>query len=204
MSIMTIMSKTSKEIKPYLSTGEVARICHMSRATVFNWVKDGKLKASRVPGGRYNIFRRDFLSFMKKSNLLALVEENSLYQETRILIVDDQIDIIETIKTFLEKTRPDFHVTGTTSGFEAGQLVYSFKPDIVILDIIMPKIDGFAVCRKIKSDPLTRDINVIAVTGYPSEENIERIKKEGASFCLEKPLDFNELLDSLKKLIQTH
>jgi len=177
MSIMTIMSKTSKEIKPYLSTGEVARICHMSRATVFNWVKDGKLKASRVPGGRYNIFRRDFLSFMKKSNLLALVEENSLYQETRILIVDDE-----------ELARSRLQRMLTTLGH----------------DEIMPKIDGFAVCRKIKSDPLTRDINVIAVTGYPSEENIERIKKEGASFCLEKPLDFNELLDSLKKLIQTH
>jgi excisionase family DNA binding protein len=198
------MSKTSKEMKPYLSTGEIAHICHMSRASVFNWIKTGKLKASRVPGGKYKIFRRDFLGFMKKADLLALVEEDSRPRETRILIVDNQPEIIETIKTFIEKNRPNFYVTGTTSGFEAGQLVHSFKPDVVILDIVMPEIDGFTVCRKIKSEPTTRGINVIAVTGYPSEKNIERIKKEGASVCLTKPLNFDELLNNIEDLVQTH
>jgi len=138
---------------------------------------------------------------LKKADLLDLVEESDLLsQRTRILIVDDQPEVIETIKTFLEKNRPNFHVTGTTSGFEAGQIVFSFKPDIVILNLVMPGIDGFAVCRKIKSEPFTRDIKVIAITGYPTEENIERIKKEGASACLAKPLDFKELLDKIEKL----
>ncbi len=200
---MSNMSRISSKEKPYLRTGEIAQICHISRATVFNWIKAGKLKASRVPGGKYEIFRPDFMDFMKKANLLTLVKEPFLYQrETRILIVDDQPEVIKTIKIFMEGRKPYFHVEGTTSGFEAGQLIFSFKPDIVILDLIMPGIDGFAVCRKIKSDPMTKDIMVIAVTGFNSPENRKKIENEGASFCMAKPLNFNELLDRIEKLTE--
>lgn len=198
---MAKMSNMSKKI--YYTTGEIAEICHASRATVFNWIKAGKLKASRIPGGKYKIFRRDFLDFLRKSNLLALLEEsNSLHQTTKILIIDDQPDIVEAIKIFLEKSNPHFHVRGVTNGFGAGHLIHSFKPDIVILDLFMPGLDGFAVCRDVKSNLVTKNIKIIAITGYPTEENIEKIKKEGADAVFAKPLDYNNLLKRIERLVK--
>jgi len=195
------MSNLAK--RPYLSTGEIARICHISRATVFNWIKDGKLKASRIPGGKYKIFNNEFLSFMKKAGLLPLVEETEVLSHgIKILIVDDQPKIVESIKIFLEKTDPNFHVTGATSGFEAGQLVFSFKPDVIILDLIMPDVDGFAVCKNIKSNSLTKNTKIIAVTGYPTEENRKKIKLAGADAIFVKPLDYRELLKKIAELFK--
>ena len=195
------MSNLAK--RPYLSTGEIARICHISRATVFNWIKDGKLKASRIPGGKYKIFNNEFLSFMKKAGLLPLVEDPEVLSHgIKILIVDDQPKIVESIKIFLEKTDPNFHVTGATSGFEAGQLVFSFKPDVIILDLIMPDVDGFAVCRNIKSNSLTKNTKIIAVTGYPTEENRKKIKLAGADAIFVKPLDYRELLKKIAELFK--
>ncbi|HNS33410.1 MAG TPA: response regulator [bacterium] len=195
------MSNLAK--RPYLSTGEIARICHISRATVFNWIKDGKLKASRIPGGKYKIFNNEFLSFMKKAGLLPLVEDPEVLSHgIKILIVDDQPKIVESIKIFLEKTDPNFHVTGATSGFEAGQLVFSFKPDVIILDLIMPDVDGFAVCKNIKSNSLTKNTKIIAVTGYPTEENRKKIKLAGADAIFVKPLDYRELLKKIAELFK--
>jgi len=120
--------------------------------------------------------------------------------ETRILIADDESRIVETLKTFLEKVSTEYHVTGATSGFEAGKLLQTFKPDVVILDLIMPGMDGFEVCRQIKSDPQTRDVKIIAMTGYTTDDNIERIKKEGADTVFLKPFDYQELLKEIARL----
>ena len=87
-----------------------------------------------------------------------------------------------------------------TNGFDAGRLLYTFSPDIIILDLIMPGLDGFEVCRNIKSDPLTKHMKIIAVTGYPSRDNIQKIKSEGASSYMVKPLDYRELHKTIKSL----
>ena len=187
--------------KPYFTTGEIGRLLHVTRVTVYRWIKLGRLKAARVHQGKYRISTEVFATFVKQHEL-----ENSIASEiparpiVRILVVDDESDAVWTVKTFLEKENPHYHVVGTTCGFEAGGLMSSFRPKVVILNFDMKGVDGFNVCRKIKSDPQTRKTGIIAITGRSSGKRLERIKKEYARIVLTKPLDYRRLLSSVERL----
>ena len=85
--------------------------------------------------------------------------------------------------------------------FEAGELMQKTKPDLILLDLMMPNIDGFTVCQHIKSNEDTKNINVITMTGYPSDENVERIKKAGAITCLAKPISLKDLNKVISPLL---
>ena len=162
----------------------------------------GKLRAFCTPGGNYRILTKDFDRFLKEFGMKKFVSHTATARHPliKILVVDDEPKIVETIKLFLEEANPNFHVIGATTGFDAGRLIHTFSPDIVILDLIMPGVDGFEVCRQIKSDSLTKHIKVIAITGYASEENLQRIKRERADACIAKPFDYNELVKKIEKL----
>ena len=187
--------------KPYLTTGGIAKILHVTRVTVYRWIKLGQLKGVRVHQGKYRVSKKVFAEFIKQHKLENSVAPEILATPTvKIMVVDDEPEIVKIIKAFLEKANPHYHVVVATSGFEAGQLVNSFRPDVVILDLIMPGVDGFSVCRKIKSDPRTRGTKIIAVTAYASEENLKKIRKEGADIVLTKPFDYQKLLSIVSKL----
>jgi CheY-like chemotaxis protein len=79
-------------------------------------------------------------------------------------------------------------------GFAAGRQVESFKPDVLLLDLKMPGLNGFDVCQEIKTNPITRHIRIIAVTGYASAQNRRLILAAGAETCLAKPFQSDELL----------
>ncbi|MCF8138696.1 MAG: response regulator, partial [Desulfotignum sp.] len=89
-------------------------------------------------------------------------------------------------------------------GFDAGMKIMTFKPGLVILDLIMPGMDGFEVCRQIKANPDTAHIKVLAVTGYDSEENRQKILSEGADAYLAKPLFKEELMQTIQTLLHTN
>ena len=82
-------------------------------------------------------------------------------------------------------------------GFEAGVKVESFRPHALVLDLMMPGIDGFEVCRRLRARPTLNHIRIVAVTGFPSTENVDRILAAGADACLEKPIDSERLLAEL-------
>jgi len=82
-------------------------------------------------------------------------------------------------------------------GFGAGSKVQSFKPDVILLDLMMPGMNGFEVCKALSSDSATDAIKIIAITGFYSAENVSRIIEAGASACLQKPIDTQALLDLL-------
>jgi len=190
--------------KPYLTTGGIAKILHVTRVTVYNWIKSEKLKAARVHQGKHRVSKKDFAEFVKQHKLKNSIASEFLAMPiVKILVVDDEPDMVRTIKTFLEKINPHYHVVGATSGFEAGLLIRSFAPDIIILDLIMPGVDGFSICRKIRENHQAKDIKIIAMTGYPSPENLKRIKKEGVSEILAKPFKYRKLLSVIKKLTKS-
>ena len=195
------MNNNNKGKKPYLTTGGIAKILHVTRVTVYNWIKLGQLKAARVHQGKYRVSRKDFAEFIKQHKLENSIASESIAPPTiKILVVDDEPEVIKIIKAFLEKANPYYHVVGTTSSFEAGHLISSFSPNLVILDLVMPGMDGFSVCRQIKSDPHTRGTKIIAITAHSSDANLKKIRKEGADIVLTKPFNYRKLLSSIKKL----
>lgn len=185
-----------------LTTGQVAEYCSVRPATVFNWVRAGKIKAYSTLGGHYRIRIEDFREFLKQQNIP--VDEDFLsIRQGRILIVDDDSHTVGIIQKALEKDDPDYRFATAADGYAAGLQVASFQPDLVILDLMMPKVDGFELTRQIKNDPRTRGTKVLVVTGYPDEPNLQKAREAGADEVLTKPPDIEDLRRKTRALMRT-
>ena len=87
-----------------------------------------------------------------------------------------------------------------SDGFEAGQQVATFRPDVIFLDLRLPGLDGFEVCRRIKSNPMTEHIKIIAMTGYYEGDVAQRVVELGAALLLQKPFTPDDLRRALAKV----
>lgn len=112
----------------------------------------------------------------------------------RILIVDDELEWQELLIEVIAGANEEVYIESAVDGYEAGRKVRWFKPDIVLLDLGMPGIDGIQLCQTIKSNPETSSTRVIAITGKATQENVNRLLEAGAEHCLAKPLDYDKLL----------
>ena len=173
-----------------LTTGEVATHCRVSYETVNQWIKAGKLKSYTTPGRHHRIQVEDFRKFIAEHHLPPLAAPR--VDRFKILIVDDEPSIVQMMTKELTRTA-EYEVATAADGFEAGIQVARFQPDLIILDLIMPHMDGFKVCQQIKSDPETQQIAILVITGYPTDENLQRALECGADYCLAKPLQLPEL-----------
>jgi CheY-like chemotaxis protein len=118
-----------------------------------------------------------------------------------LLIVDDELEVLQWIGKALVQKCPGFRILMANDGFAAGKLVTAQPPDLVILDLYMPGLDGFEVCRSIKSDPQTNAIKIIAVTAHPSPEAEKAIREAGAEEYMPKPLDADHLAGLIGTLL---
>lgn len=182
----------SSDDKPYLTPSEAAKILMLSPITVRAWAQKGLLPSETTPGGHRRFLREDVEQFAKQC------KSPPPRSDLRVLIVDDDTQVAGFLIELLTNQNEPFIVSSAADGFEAGRKVHTFEPDIILLDLMMPELDGFAVCRQIKADPDTSDIRVFAMTGFPSPENEQRILEAGAEVCLSKPLDIELLLGLLK------
>ena len=122
-------------------------------------------------------------------------------QRKKILVVDDDKIIVETIVQALEEDEYGFEMISASDGFEAGLQISHFKPDLVILDIMMPDINGYEVCQKIKCNPVTKDTKVIVLSAYLNEDAFKQMKEYGADACFSKPLPLGQLKIEVVKLL---
>ena len=175
--------------KAVFTTFEAAKLCHVSPLSIINWVNAGRLPAFRTPGGHRRIRREDLLLFMRDNGLPIPDEMQEGSGRRKVLIVDDEPSIRELLSEHLSTRTSPYEVSTAADGFEAGRLVATFRPDVVLLDLRMPGVDGFQICRTIKADPDTLNIVVIAMTGYYSPETEARVLECGAVRCFAKPLD---------------
>ncbi|MFQ5480803.1 MAG: response regulator [Thermodesulfobacteriota bacterium] len=183
--------------KPY-TTGEVAAFCDVTINAVKKWIAAGKLPAFRTPGGHYRIERHDFKAFVEKFRLH--IKDRSSAAAKKILIVDDEDLILTFITETLLTTSSDYIIETANDGYEALIKIGRFNPDVLILDIMMPRLDGFEVCRRLKAGKSTKDIKILAITAYGDDEK-ERIRRLGADVCLSKPLNMSDFLQSVRSLL---
>ncbi len=188
--------------KKFFTTGDIARIFGVSRISAYKWVTNGKIKAFKIPGGRYKVTKKDLSDFIKKSGMDSHTAGSLEPEGFRILIVDDENLVIQTVQDYMKAENPSYIVTSASDGFEAGRILSRVNPDIVILDLFMPGINGFNLCRNIRNDPNTKHIKIIAITGYPSEANVSKVKEAGADAVLPKPFEMTELDSLIKKLLR--
>lgn len=175
--------------KAVFTTFETAKLCHVSPLSIINWVNAGRLPAFRTPGGHRRIRREDLIRFMKDNGIPLPTDLQDGSGKQRVLVVDDEETIRELLSEHLQSRTPSYEVLTASDGFEAGRLVATFKPDVVLLDLRMPGLDGFQICRTIKAAPESANTTVIAITGFYSPEIEARILECGALRCFAKPID---------------
>lgn len=180
---------------------KASKYCNVSPKTIINWVEAGNIKAYKTVGGHRRINKIDLEAFMRKQGI-PIPDQEQPDERKRILVVDDDPIITETIVLALEEDEHDYEVFSAADGFEAGLQVNHFKPHIVILDIMMPDIKGYEVCKKIKSNPDTKNTKIIVLSAYLDEEKFKEMKENGADACFSKPLPLPQLREEVARFLK--
>ncbi|MBC7353434.1 MULTISPECIES: response regulator [Thermogutta] len=184
--------------KTVFTTGEAAKICKVSQQTIIRCFDSGQLKGFRVPGSRFRRIPRDALiNFMRENGIPLDALENTKH---RILIVDDDEELVELIRDVLLRDGR-FEVRTVNNGFEAGMAVKEYHPDLIVLDIMLPDINGKDVCQVVRSDPNMNDIRIICISGMVEEDRIQELKAVGADDFLHKPFEIEQLVDRICQLL---
>ena len=184
-----------------LTVFQAGQQCNVSPKTIINWIESGHIKAYKTVGGHRRINHTDLVAFMHKQGI-PVPNEEPAEGKKRILVVDDDPIIVETIVQALEEDEFDYEVISASDGFEAGLQVNHFEPNLLILDIMMPDIKGYEVCKKIKENPATRDTKIIVLSAYLDEDKFKKMKENGADACYSKPLPLPQLKEEVARLLE--
>ena len=155
----------------------------VSPAAIKKWIQQGKLAAFRTPGGHFRILADEFERFQKSHGFGAGAGE-----PPRVLVVDDQSEVAEALVASLRAYDSRARMETAANGFEGLLKVGTFRPDVLLLDLGMPGMDGFEVCRQIKRDPVIRDTRVIVMTARLLDAEPRAIDA-GADGFLSKPFE---------------
>lgn len=189
------MSNEDSELeKPYLTPTEAAALLMVAPVTLRAWAAKGLLRAQTTAGGHRRFLRRDLERFARDRGL-RLSDNIPDSSELRVLIVDDDRLFADFLVEFLGGRGAE--AVAVYDGFAAGRRVESFAPDVVLLDLMMPGMNGVEVCRQLKGEKATRHIRVVAMTGYVDGEEKDAVLRAGAELCLAKPLDYEALLQTV-------
>jgi two-component system, OmpR family, response regulator len=184
--------------KQVFTTGEVAEICKVSQQTIIRCFDSGKLQGFRVPGSKFRrIPREALMEFMKENEIpLDLLDSG----KRRILVVDDDPSIVEILQDVLERDGR-FEVKATTTGYEAGILTQSFNPDLLLLDYLLPDINGNIVCKTIRENSAFSHMKIVFVSGVVNPDEVEQLMKVGADDFIKKPFDVEKLIARIAELL---
>ena len=184
--------------KQVFTTGEAAEICKVSQQTIIRCFDSGRLTGFRVPGSRFRrIPRKDLLQFMKANDIPTDALEST---KRRVLVVDDDEQIIELFLDVL--SRDDrFEVKSARTGYDAGMMTEQFRPHIVLLDYMLPDINGNLVCDRIRSNPELAGTKIIVISGVVNQDEIDTLLRSGADDFVKKPFNIEKLIERMSQML---
>ena len=180
--------------KKFYSPAETARLLGVSPVTVRNWARKGDLVSHSTPGGHRRFLIEDIQSFARRNGMTLFQDQQD---RQRILVVEDDRQFSAFIGEVLQSLAPTPMTLFAYDGFEAGRLLQSFQPHLVLLDLMLPGVDGISICRRLRKAPETRSIRIIAMTGYDSPVNVIKVLDAGADSCLSKPFSVLDLTTAI-------
>jgi two-component system, OmpR family, response regulator len=185
--------------KTVFTTGEAAKICKVSQQTIIRCFDNGSLKGFRVPGSRFRRIPRDQLfSFMRDNGIPTDALENG---KKKLLIVDDEQDLVELMSdAFARDGR--FDIRTANNGFDAGMQVKEFRPDMVVLDVMLPDINGKEVCQRVRSDKSLDSVRIICISGMIEADKVADLRASGADDFMQKPFTVDRLIDRVCDLLE--
>jgi len=193
---MEITSQTPK----FFTTFEIAKLLGVDMGTVIDWCQQEKLPAFKTPGGHRRINPKDLLTFLERFKM-PIPPTLSQIACLKCLIVDDQPEIRRMVAHVIKSIDPNVDIHQAQDGFEAGAKAFEVLPSLVVLDIGLPGVNGFNVCKRIRSDARFKQTKILAITGHDTAETKKRIIEAGADDYLPKPFDNKDLKERLLKLL---
>ena len=188
-----------EKIKDLLTTGEAAEICSVSQQTIIRCFDSGRLEGFRIPGSRFRRIPRESLIKFMRDNHMPL--DNVETGKRKILIVDDDEEIVELMVDVLSRDGR-FDIKTASSGYDAGIMTEQFRPDLVLLDYMLPDVNGNIVCQAIRRNPQLQNIRIIIVSGVVNAGEIEDLLEAGAEEFIRKPFDIVELVEKISGVLQ--
>ena len=185
-------------MKTVFTTGEAAKICKVSQQTIIRCFDSGQLKGFRVPGSRFRrIPREQLYSFMRENGIPTDALESG---KRKVLVVDDDEELTELIvDSLVRDTR--FEVRSANNGFDAGMMVKEYRPDLIVLDVMLPDINGKEVCQRVRGDKMMDDVRIICISGMVELDKVEELKVAGANEFMQKPFEIDDLIDRICQLL---
>ncbi len=185
-------------MKTVFTTGEAAKICKVSQQTIIRCFDNGQLKGFRVPGSRFRRIPREALyKFMKDNGIPTDALESG---KRKVLLVDDDTELVELMTKVLEEDGR-FEVRVANNGFDAGMMVKEYHPDVIVLDVMLPDINGKEVCQRVRSDSALDDVRIICISGMVEQDKIADLKKSGANDFIQKPFEAETLVTRICSLL---
>jgi excisionase family DNA binding protein len=186
-------------MKDLFTTGEAAEICRISQQTIIRCFDSGRLKGFRVPGSKFRrIPRLNLVKFMRDNNIPL---DNLDSGRKKVLIVDDDAEIVELISDVLTRDG-HYEIRTASSGYEAGMVTQQFRPDLILLDYMLPDVNGNIVCQTIRSNPEFENTRIIIVSGVIKQDEIDQLLRCGAEDFIRKPFDISELTEKVSATLQ--
>lgn len=186
--------------EPVFTTKGAAKLCKVSLSTIVYWFDKNLIEGYRTPGGHRRIYVKKLEEFLRTHEIP--LRGRMPAEKFKVLVVDDEPYVIDFFVKTISYIDPSIEVAAARNGFQAGRLLSTFRPNLVFLDLVMPSLDGFEVCKLIKDDPETRKITVVAITGHCSEEDTDRILNAGFSKLMLKPIMVEDIEMVLSTYIQ--
>jgi excisionase family DNA binding protein len=187
---------TAKEL---FTTGEAADLCSLSQQTIIRCFDSGRLRGFRIPGSKFRKIPRDsLLKFMRENNIPMM---NVQTGKKRLLIVDDDAEIVELMSDVLIRDGR-FEIKTASTGYDAGIMTQKFRPDLILLDYMLPDVNGNIVCKTIKQDPEYSNTRIIIISGVINQTEIDDLMKAGAEEFIKKPFSVTELIDRIAAVLE--
>ena len=185
--------------KSVFTTGEAADICGLSQQTIIRCFDSGQLKGFRVPGSRFRRIPRDQLVKFMKDNRIPLdaLESNKI----KVLVVDDDPDIVEMFADVLGRDGR-FEVRTTSTGFDAGMEANRFRPDVIILDYMLPDVNGNVVCKTIRQSPDLGKTKILIISGVVNRAEVDVLLAAGADDFIKKPFNITTVMERIVELVE--
>lgn len=181
-------------MKTVFTTGEAAKVCKVSQQTIIRCFDNGQLKGFRVPGSKFRRIPREALyKFMRDNQIPTDALESG---KRKVLVVDDEPEIVEIITAgLLDDGR--FEIKVAANGFDAGMMVKEYRPDLIVLDVNLPDINGKEVCHRVRADQNLEEVRIICISGEVMEDRIQELKLAGADDFVQKPFDVDVLIERM-------
>ncbi len=193
---------TPRPTPKYFTSHQVGDLLQVNPSSVVKWINDGLIYAFRTPGGHRRVAADEVVRFARHHGM-PVPEELRGLAISQVLVVDDDPRFLSALARAFKPFDDEVSLRTVENGIDALLLVGEIRPDVLILDLRMPGLNGYDLLERLRDNAATRNIQVVVVTGEADEATAVKCKEMGAVACLVKPVKVQTLLDTIRDLRRT-